>query len=233
MTKKTGQLPRCPGDKYNHEWELQGRHAGREPEDPGGSVPEMRHLPLSRKARHGIWRPPAPEIRAEGEILMKMVFEVEGSEEVVTRLVRLLAAMHLASAWGASRWFGMPLDGDGPERLKVAASGFEKVKRDIKDHAADLNQAPATGRNLVVVFDDECDSHDVPARARQEIRALTDLAVGMHIAVTSPKGKKACGKIEYILPRGHASFCCCRIPIHDFITDENPHLVEKAERCVS
>lgn len=87
-----------------------------------------------------------------------ITFTVRGSPEVLGRFTRLLAAMHLAAAWGSSRWFGMPLDGDGPERFRVEGEGFDEVLEEARD---DVSKATGTGRSLVVAFDNACDSFGV------------------------------------------------------------------------
>lgn len=82
-----------------------------------------------------------------GPEVAEMTFTVRAAPEVLGRFVRLMVAMDLASGWGCSRAFGMPLDGDGPERFYLLGPQARKVKRMIRD---ELNEATATGRSLVL-----------------------------------------------------------------------------------
>ena len=66
----------------------------------------------------------------------------------------ILVVFEGTSGWGCSRVFGMPLDGDGPERFHVMGSEFEAVKKRVRES---LNQATATGRSLVVAYNGDFD----------------------------------------------------------------------------
>lgn len=61
---------------------------------------------------------------------------------------------------------------------------------------------------------------------------VEDLKEGDHIAVTSPLGNRACGKITMALPT-MAVFRACSMPIDDYIRADNVHLVSVVDRCVS
>ena len=88
-------------------------------------------------------------------------FTVRGSPEVVGRFTRLLASLHLASTWGCSRKFAMPLDGDGPESLLVDADEWDEVLDEVSE---DLGKAMNTGRGVVVSYDDDYDSFELNRR---------------------------------------------------------------------
>jgi hypothetical protein len=55
---------------------------------------------------------------------VKKQFVVEGNADVVERLERFLALLNFNSSWGHSALFAMPLDGDGPDRIRI--SGIRK-----------------------------------------------------------------------------------------------------------
>ena len=57
------------------------------------------------------------------------IVSLSGSPEAVERVKGLLALLHLSSAWGHSGIFGMPLDGDGPERLEVRGLDMGRYRR--------------------------------------------------------------------------------------------------------
>ena len=44
---------------------------------------------------------------------------IEGSDEAVQKVERLLCALSLATSWGASRQFALHVDGDGPDQIDV------------------------------------------------------------------------------------------------------------------
>lgn len=46
-------------------------------------------------------------------------FTITASPKLIKRLERFLALIHFSSNWGHSGIFGMPLDGDGSDRIQV------------------------------------------------------------------------------------------------------------------
>ena len=90
--------------------------------------------------------------------VVTMDFSVTGQPEVVDRFARLLVVMHLASSWGSSRIFGMPLDGDGADIFKVKGDGLEQVVSDVHK---EVDRALGTGRDIVLAGDDSYSSERI------------------------------------------------------------------------
>ena len=72
-------------------------------------------------------------------------FTITASPEVMNRFKNLLTMMHLCSSWGHSNYFGMPLDGDGPDRFRVNSGINESQAKAIEKNM---------GGNLEVAFNE-------------------------------------------------------------------------------
>lgn len=80
------------------------------------------------------------------ENIVRKQFVVEGKADVVERLERFLALLSFNSAWGHSALFAMPLDGDGPDRLKVY--GIRKAL------AREVELIGGVGYDVEIAYDD-------------------------------------------------------------------------------
>lgn len=92
-------------------------------------------------------------------------YTVTGSPRLLDRFERLLALIHYAGAWGHSGRFGMPLDGDGPERIKIEPVPEERRKGVDRIGGVGYDVELAIDRGFSGVYVD---------RDRESRRAYTD-----------------------------------------------------------
>jgi hypothetical protein len=93
-------------------------------------------------------------------------FTVTAEPKVMKRFERLLAMMHFCSSWGHSSYFGMPLDGDGPDRFKVAeVTAIPKEERSKLAKEVENNMKG----DLELAFDDSYGNRRLQPRINVEV----------------------------------------------------------------
>ena len=93
-------------------------------------------------------------------------FTVTAEPKVMKRFERLLAMMHFCSSWAHTSYFGMPLDGDGPDRFSVAeVTAIPKEERSKLAKEVENNMKG----DLELAFDDSYGHRKLVPRYEKEL----------------------------------------------------------------
>jgi hypothetical protein len=114
-------------------------------------------------------------------------FTITTSPAIMRRIERFLALLHFASNWGHSGIFGMPLDGDGSEKVKV-----DPIDRRL---AHEVDAIGGVGYDIEIARDDSYSGYAINRERRS--RFWTGPAANLYLD----------GEVRKTIPsRDHAYF---------------------------